>query len=182
MEDTFGSTNNFNQPLNNWDVGNVNHMGSMFLSSVYNQPLNNWDVSSVQMMDSMFAVCEFNQDISGWCVEHFSSAPLSFSFNAPLLEEYQPNWGEVCTLSLTDKAVQLFKLYPNPVEDKIHIVTNSLTVDLKLNILDVSGKIMYSQLLETMTTEIDLGFLNSGMNFLKISNADNMQITRFVKE
>ena len=45
----------FNQPLNNWDVSNVNTMERMFWTATYfNQPLNNWDVSYVEDMAWMF--------------------------------------------------------------------------------------------------------------------------------
>ena len=41
------SNSSFNQPLDNWDVGNVTNMSFMFRNSDFNQPLNNWDVSNV---------------------------------------------------------------------------------------------------------------------------------------
>ena len=45
----------FNQPLNNWDVSNVENMFGMFCNAEsFNQPLNNWDVSNVIYMDEMF--------------------------------------------------------------------------------------------------------------------------------
>ena len=43
----FDGARSFNQPLNNWDVFNVEDMASMFLGATsFNQPLNNWNVSS----------------------------------------------------------------------------------------------------------------------------------------
>ena len=36
---------NFNQPLNDWDVSNVTNMRAMFYHATnFNQPLNDWDV------------------------------------------------------------------------------------------------------------------------------------------
>ena len=68
MERMFYHCSNFNQPLNDWDVSNVIYMNSMFeLCSAFNQPLDNWDVSNVTTMFTMFADCEnFNQDLSAW--------------------------------------------------------------------------------------------------------------------
>ena len=45
----FDGARSFNQPLNNWDVFNVEDMASMFLGATsFNQPLNNWNVSNVK--------------------------------------------------------------------------------------------------------------------------------------
>ena len=207
MQYMFLGTDSFNHPLNSWNVSSVNHMGSMFLNTIYNQPLDNWDVSNVrymqamfaggtlfnqpignwdvshvELMDSMFAVSVFNQDISTWCVEIIPNEPQSFSFNSPLLDEFKPNWGETCTLSLPENEFESFKIYPNPVRDRIHIEVNIMFGDLKINILDIRGKIIYSQNLDTKMTIIDLDFLNSGVYIMKISNANDLQIERFIKE
>ena len=45
----------FNQPLNNWDVSNVERMSEMFEGATsFNQPLNKWNVSNVKIMRWMF--------------------------------------------------------------------------------------------------------------------------------
>ena len=39
----------FNQPINNWDVSNVDEMWYMFLNaSNFNQHIGDWDVSNVR--------------------------------------------------------------------------------------------------------------------------------------
>ena len=43
----FCGAENFNQPLDNWDVSNVTNMVFMFWGAEsFNQPLNNWDLSN----------------------------------------------------------------------------------------------------------------------------------------
>ena len=45
----------FNQPLNNWNVSNVEDTAIMFYGArSFNQPLNNWNVSNVETMKLMF--------------------------------------------------------------------------------------------------------------------------------
>ena len=63
---TYGASS-FNQPLNNWDVSNVEDMREMFTNAEsfedatsFNQPLNNWDVSNVKDMGYMFYHAESN--------------------------------------------------------------------------------------------------------------------------
>ena len=51
----FENASSFNQPLNNWNVSNVEYMNSMFtFANSFNQPLNNWNVSNVTNMEDMF--------------------------------------------------------------------------------------------------------------------------------
>ena len=45
----------FNQPLDKWDVSNVEDMFRMFDNcKKFNQPLNSWNVSNVTNMSGMF--------------------------------------------------------------------------------------------------------------------------------
>ena len=63
MRRMFCAAESFNQPLNNWNVSNVEDMEGMFDGAQsFNQPLNNWNVSNVNFMDSMFSeASSFNQ-------------------------------------------------------------------------------------------------------------------------
>ena len=51
------------QPLNKWNVSNVEDMEGMFAGArSFNQPLNNWNVSKVKYMYNMFeGASSFNQ-------------------------------------------------------------------------------------------------------------------------
>ena len=63
----------------------------MFYGSTFNQPLNNWNVSNVENMSWMFAhQDDFQQDISNWDVsnvKYFESFSTMF-----LKEEYKPSF------------------------------------------------------------------------------------------
>ncbi len=61
---------NFNQPLNDWDVSKVENMDCMFCMAIsFNQLLNDWDVSNVTTMESMFnGANNFNQPLNDWDV------------------------------------------------------------------------------------------------------------------
>jgi surface protein len=90
MSITFFNTTSFNQPLSNWNVGNVTNMYAMFYNATsFNQPLNSWDVSSVTDMVAMFRGAQlFNQNIGSWDVSNvlnmsqmFQGAPSLNAFN-----------------------------------------------------------------------------------------------------
>ena len=59
-------TNNFNENISNWDVGNVTNMISMFANMyIFNQPIGNWNVGNVTNMSYMFdSAHSFNGDLS----------------------------------------------------------------------------------------------------------------------
>ena len=54
-----------NQPLENWNVSNVEYMVVMFaFANSFNQPLDKWNVSKVKNMNYMFAdATSFNQPL-----------------------------------------------------------------------------------------------------------------------
>ena len=64
----FSEASSFNQPLNDWNVSNVQNMFCMFNEAKsFNQPLDKWDISNVKDMAYMF--CEatsFRQPITAW--------------------------------------------------------------------------------------------------------------------
>ena len=55
----------FNQPLDNWNVSNVEYMVGMFaFANSFNQPLDKWNVSKVNNMAVMFeGARSFNQPL-----------------------------------------------------------------------------------------------------------------------
>ncbi|MFC2325626.1 MAG: BspA family leucine-rich repeat surface protein, partial [Bacteroides sp.] len=89
MSGMFAGCTAFNQPLNSWNVSNVQRMGrtsdnsdralGMFQDcSSFNQPLDNWDVSKVEGMGDMFAGCiSFDQDLGMWKLERCEKLTLN---------------------------------------------------------------------------------------------------------
>ena len=91
MAGMFSCCKSFNQPLDDWDVSNVECMYGMFDGcKSFNQPLNNWEVFNVTDMNHMFAGCKsFNQPLCDWDVSNVDSMDGMFrcctSFNQPLV-------------------------------------------------------------------------------------------------
>ena len=87
----FNGTTSFNQPIGNWDVGNVTGMSQMFSDAiVFNQPLDDWDVSKVTNMNGMFSCSVFNQDISNWDISKVTATKNMFT-DPQLIEKYGKN-------------------------------------------------------------------------------------------
>jgi len=103
---------NFNQPIGDWDVGNVIYLGYMFYrvaglgsfdqdlsawrplkctyfaymfmgSSLFNHPVNDWGMGAATNLQSMFhGALAFNQDVSGWDVRNVTNATNFLSGSA----------------------------------------------------------------------------------------------------
>ncbi|MDY8138035.1 BspA family leucine-rich repeat surface protein [Aquimarina sp. 2201CG5-10] len=81
MAGMFNFTEDFNQPLNNWDVSKVNNLSSMFSGTQsFNQPLDIWDTSAVENMSSMFLASQvFDQDLGAWDISKVISMNSMFT-------------------------------------------------------------------------------------------------------
>jgi len=86
----FNGAENFNQPLESWNVSNVTNMTHMFSGAKkFNQPLESWNVSNVTNMRYMFYDAEnFNQPLNNWNISNVTDIGYMFTgadnFNQPL--------------------------------------------------------------------------------------------------
>jgi hypothetical protein len=82
-------------------------------------------------------------------------------------------------LSIRDIEVNLFSVFPNPVEDIIYI-QNSKNVSIsKIKIFDINGKLVESiNSLDMDVLKLDLQTLNSGIYFITIENERNQFYTK----
>jgi hypothetical protein len=80
-------------------------------------------------------------------------------------------------------------LYPNPVQDVLNInLVLSKPGDVKIKVMDISGKQILSSKLENVQTEKqkivlseNIRSLNSGMYFIEISTMDQKYFSKFLK-
>ena len=93
----FRNATKFNQPIGNWNVGNVKSMQQMFYGGagtmIFNQDIGNWNVSGVTDMSLMFyGLTPFRNgnspSISGWNVSSVITTERMFNltsnFNQPI--------------------------------------------------------------------------------------------------
>ena len=62
-----------------------------------------------------------------------------------------------------------FKLQPNPASNNVQIVFEDL-LPSKIDIFDLTGKLLLSMQIQNSKTEIDISSLNNGYYFIKASN------------
>ncbi len=80
MTSLFYGASEFNQPLAKWDTSNVTAFKRTFQGcSVFNQPIETWDTSKATTLVNMFTECSaFNQSINGWNISNVTN--LSYLF------------------------------------------------------------------------------------------------------
>ncbi len=76
-----------------------------------------------------------------------------------------------------DIALQLF---PNPVEDKLNIRTNT-TGKMLVNIMDINGKLLIKKQTVNSSVPIDLSTLSSGIYFAAVETGSGTAVRKFVK-
>jgi surface protein len=182
----FSGNTVFNQPLNNWDVSNVTNMWGMFnFAQAFNQPLDNWNVSNVEVMLSMFnEATVFNQDISGWCVENILTEPGNFSTNSALQNDFKPNWGATCTLSVQDNNLIRLSIYPNPVSQVLNLQIPNINESINVEVYNLLGQnVMSEQVrLNNNQTQLNVAHLKSGVYLVRIDYNGKTFTKKFIKE
>jgi hypothetical protein len=72
------------------------------------------------------------------------------------------------------------KCFPNPVKEKLYIVTSDRNVNIHMKIINTVGVVIKECNLEKQ--EIDLSEFPTGIYFLKLQNGSEQKIFKFIKE
>ncbi|MBO3097446.1 S8 family serine peptidase [Gelidibacter pelagius] len=84
-------------------------------------------------------------------------------------------------LSVPGSDVQEFKIYPNPVSNRLHIQLPASREERTLRIYDALGKLIIEQVYSTTHSNIDVSHLTSGLYMLHISSNSKSLNFKFIK-
>ena len=73
-------------------------------------------------------------------------------------------------------------IYPNPVNDKLYIETQTLTQTLNIEIYDIYGRCQQLSAVSCQSSVIDLSNLKSGIYFVKINTEEGNIVKRIIKQ
>lgn len=76
---------------------------------------------------------------------------------------------------------KMFKLYPNPAYDFINVKYND-NKPAKIQISDITGKLVYGGIIHNGTGRIDIFNLQSGIYFISVSNDSARYTEKFIKQ
>ena len=99
--------------------------------------------------------------------------------NALLALEEIENYEDIT--SVNDNLMDDFKVYPNPVNDRLYIETS--TQIQSIEVYDIYGRIQNLRNSETqkLRNSIDVSDLNNGIYFVKINTEEGNIVKRIVK-
>jgi Secretion system C-terminal sorting domain len=76
-----------------------------------------------------------------------------------------------------------FRIFPNPVNDYMSIdIGNLAGLDVKISIIDLSGKILRTEELKNNINTIDMSDYSSGLYFIQIETPKGSKKLKFIKE
>ena len=68
-------------------------------------------------------------------------------------------------------------IFPNPTSDFIEVIRKDINVNLNYELLDINGRIIERNNLNSFTKTIDMSSLPDGTYYLKVNSDDKMQKT-----
>jgi surface protein len=194
----FAAATAFNLPLNNWDTSSISDMEKMFfLTEAFDQDLSSWDVSNVSNMEEMLSlsgISESNYDniLIGWSGQNvLNNVSLgaenliycnSYNERQSLIDNFGWNFvgdqiSSNCTFSTDDFAINLVKIYPNPVSNVL--VIDGINELYDIEIFDIHGKKIMSAY---KANTLKLNSLNTGIYLLKVFDDSSTHNFKIVKD
>jgi len=79
--------------------------------------------------------------------------------------------------------INAVSMYPSPVHSDLNIVLNENNSQVRIEILDITGKLIQTNKIETTMKEVSMNVssLAAGSYLVRIINGDKLSIGRFVK-
>lgn len=117
-----------------------------------------------------------------------SSIDLVWSFEAGtgyIMGWHGANRGstrESFTLGTQEVVKTEFSIYPNPSKSRLNVNLKTLSNDARIEVLDILGKKVYSNSLNTLQNTINVSKWHSGVYLVRISQANQVVTKRFVKQ
>jgi hypothetical protein len=85
-------------------------------------------------------------------------------------------------VSIDEYASGQWLIYPNPVKDVLTIQVDEQMLGATLELLDISGRRLFSSMIDKSTTPVDLSSFPNGAYFLFVDNNGLKQMKKLVKE
>ncbi len=109
-------------------------------------------------------------------------AEIYFDFNAPVITNtFETTFIEE-VLSLDSFEIKDFIVHPNPAKESVQIsINSSLSDKAEIAIYDLRGrKVLAKSIKKTLSTQIDLSGLNSGVYLLKLKDRSNEIVKKLI--
>ena len=124
---------------------------------------------------------------SGWAGQYYPGNSWTSSSSGLPLMIHQNIWFHLTSTgtipSGTNNTISSsnINLYPNPANDKINIVLNNINDIQNIRITDVTGRTIYSEKVESNSTEVNTENYPAGIYFCKIIGSTTNETIKFTK-
>lgn len=143
-----------------------------FANSTEDYIVKNWtlvDVSSLEYVNKL----EFLMS---------STDVGAFGMNTPgffVIDDIQYTVTSTASINDVSNSIEV-KVYPNPTNGIVNLVSNQPFSSIE--IMDISGKVVYSSVLSSSYETIDLSYLPTGVYQVKTTSATNHIINKLIKQ
>lgn len=108
-------------------------------------------------------------------------ANIYFDYNFPV----ETNEAETLfdALSIDNPVLDnLITIYPNPVKDIVNVTIKNDSTIKTIELYDIQGRLLQTQLVNDITSELDLSSRTNGMYFIKINTDKGSKVEKLIKE
>ena len=114
-----------------------------------------------------------------------SKAPLCFSnFSDRFINNdqffYEGNGGTLSEISDNTSEINSVSIYPNPTSGRINVVINNNENINDVVVLDLTGKVLMSQSVNSNKASLDLSSYSKGMYLVKVITAEDSYVKKVV--
>jgi hypothetical protein len=88
----------------------------------------------------------------------------------------------VSTVGVPEDQINSYNIYPNPFQQDVTIELLELTGRTTVNVYDLSGRILFENVISGATQKLPLGFLSDGVYVFQFRNQDGVFTKRMVKQ
>lgn len=88
----------------------------------------------------------------------------------------------VLSVNEEDETVEYLKIYPNPVTNNVTIKLQGINGTKELEVVNITGEIIYKNSIDTDTINIDVSTLSKGIYIFKIRNGNKLIVRKIIKE
>ena len=159
-------------------TGNIMNNGETEFTNVMMKMLPNANGTLINFNHDVTELNSFNFDLLGTNIEDFSDLQVvAFIQNNTSKEIMQSTNSDHILSTNSNTSLSSIKLYPNPTNGTLYISTEN-EVDVK--IIDMIGKVVFTQKNVTNNTNLDLSLLTQGVYFVNLTNGSNSETKRVI--
>jgi hypothetical protein len=144
---------------------------------------NTADTFKIMLADSFLRIRDVlvapNGNVHLATSNHENSGPPILPNDDNIIEIFNPNY--VSGIKEQTAHNQIL-VYPNPTHNQLNIRGALIRKGCNVKVVDISGKIVLSEQVQTPSFKLDVSTITSGLYFIKVQNGIEWASVKFVKE